>query len=291
MNILAVDDEELPLRLLVDSISKAIPSAEIHSFQDPNEALEHLSTNQCDIAFLDIEMRGMTGLEFSRKLKDISPQTNIIFVTGHTEYAVDAFRVGASDYLLKPPTPESVLQALEQLRNPIRNDSTNRIRIQCFGNFEVFYNGKPLAFKRIKTRELFAYLVDRAGAGVTSEELISVLWENGLNTHSRQSNLRNLISDMKKTLAETDADDVIIKNGRTIVIDCNAVECDYFDFLHNIPYAINCYHGEYMAQYSWAEITTAAFIKINGEFKRSPFIFITSKKILLSINYSSYASI
>ena len=83
MNILAVDDEELPLRLLVDSISKAIPSAEIHSFQDPNEALEHLSTNQCDIAFLDIEMRGMTGLEFSRKLK----------ATPHKDHLLDFARV------------------------------------------------------------------------------------------------------------------------------------------------------------------------------------------------------
>ncbi len=261
MNIIAVDDEELPLKLLVDSIRKAIPSAEIHTFQDPCEALEHLGANRCDIAFLDIEMNGMTGLDFSRKLKELSPQTNIVFVTGHTEYAVDAFRVGASDYLLKPPTPESVLQALEQLRNPIRNDSANRIRIQCFGNFEVFYDGKPLAFKRIKTRELFAYLVDRVGAGVTSGELISVLWEDGLNTHSRQSNLRNLISDMKKALAEVGADGIIIKNGRTIAIDCSAVDCDYYDFLRNVPYAVNCYHGEYMTQYSWAEITTASFIK------------------------------
>lgn len=98
------------------------------------------------------------------------------------------------------------------------------------------------------------------GAGVTSGELISVLWEDGLNTHSRQSNLRNLISDMKKTLTEIGADNIIIKNGKTIAIDCSAVDCDYYDFLHNVPYAVNRYHGEYMAQYSWAEITTASII-------------------------------
>lgn len=120
----------------------------------------------------------------------------------------------------------------------------------------MFCNGKPFAFKRIKTRELFAYLVDRVGAGVTSGELISVLWEDGLNTQSRQSNLRNLISDMKRTLDEAGADNIIIKNGRTIAIDC-----DYYDFLRNVPYAVNSYHGEYMAQYSWAEITTASIIK------------------------------
>lgn len=62
----------------------------------------------------------MTGLDFSWELKKLSPQTNIVFVTGHTEYAVDAFRVGASDYLMKPPTPKSVMQALEMLRNPVK---------------------------------------------------------------------------------------------------------------------------------------------------------------------------
>lgn len=260
MHILAVDDEELALGMLVDCTKEALPDAEVHGFRKPNEALAYLRENACAIAFLDIEMRGMSGLELAKRIKDISADTNIIFVTGYSEYALDAFRVCASDYLLKPTTPEAIGQAITHLRTPVRPEHKNRIRFQCFGNFEVFCDEKPLAFKRIKTKELLAYLVDRMGAGVTSGELLSVLWEDGLDTLSRRSNLRNLISDLKKALSEVDAENIIVKTGRTIAIDCRLVDCDYYDFLHRIPYAVNCYQGEYMAQYSWAEITTASLM-------------------------------
>lgn len=258
MNIVAVDDEKLALELLVDSIEKVVPEAKVNGFRKTADAISYVGENGCDVAFLDIKMRGMTGLELARQLKEICCDVNIIFVTGYSEYSLDAFRLYASDYLLKPATPEAVKQALTHLRTPIVPKSEKKIRFQCFGNFEVFCDGKPLVFKRLKAKELLAYLVDRMGAAVTMGELIAVLWEDGPDTYSRQSNLRNLISELKKTLAEAGAEDIILKSRNTISLDCDAVECDYFDFLRHIPYAVNRYRGEYMNQYSWAEITTAA---------------------------------
>ena len=264
MNIIAVDDEKLAREVLEDSIARAVPGAEVHAFRKPEEAAGYVRTNGCDVAFLDIKMRGMTGLELARRLKDICHEVNIIFVTGYSQYTLEAFRLYASDYLLKPATPDAVAQALEHLRTPIRPKHEKVIRFQCFGNFEVFCNGQPLHFQRVKTKELLAYLVDRMGASVTMGELMTVLWEDGPDTLSRQSNLRNLISDLRTTLSHAGAENVIRKERNTIAIDCNAVDCDYYDFLHHIPYAVNCYQGEYMTQYSWAEISSAAlthFIK------------------------------
>ncbi len=258
MNIIAVDDEQLALDALVDSIAKAMPTAELHGFRSPEQALEYVRKHGCHVAFLDIKMRGMTGLELARRLKDFCGDVNIIFVTGYSEYALDAFRVHASDYLLKPAAPDAVKQALEQLRTPCRPKHKNRIRFQCFGNFEVYADDKPLVFTRQKSRELLAYLVDRMGASVTMGELMAILWESGTDTASRQSNLRNLISDVRHTLKAVDAEHIILKGHNTIAIDRAAVDCDYYDFLQHIPYAVNQYHGEYMSQYSWAEITTAA---------------------------------
>ncbi len=258
MIVIAVDDEKLALDTLLDSAGKVMPNIEIHGFQNAEAALEFVGVNGCDIAFLDIKMRGMTGLELARKIKDVSPETNIIFVTGYSEYTFDAFRLYASDYLLKPATPEAVEKALMHLRNPVRPKEKEKIRIQCFGNFEVYADGNPLAFTRSKTKELLAYLVDRMGAAVTMGELISVLWEDGPSTPSRQSNLRNLISDLKYTLSAVGAKNVLVKNRNTLAINCEIVDCDYYDFLRHIPYAVNSYHGEYMMQYSWAEITTAS---------------------------------
>lgn len=103
-----------------------------------------------------------------------------------------------------------------------------------------------------------AYLVDRMGAFATMGELMAVIWEDGPDTSSRQSNLRNLIADMKNVLSDSGVDNIIIKNRNSIAIDSGLADCYYYDFLRHIPYAVNAYHGEYMRQYSWAEITTAA---------------------------------
>lgn len=261
MRVIAVDDEQLALEALLDAVGKAIPDADTHGFRVPSEAEKFVRENGCDVAFLDIEMRSMTGLELAQRLKSILCDVNIVFVTGHADYSLAAFRLYASDYLLKPAAPAAVAQAVQNLRHPVRPKWEKTIRFQCFGNFEVFADGRPLAFKRAKAKELLAYLVDRMGAGVTMGELVSVLWEDGLNTLSRQSNLRNLISDLKKALTEAGAENILQKHRNTIAIDRDAVDCDYYDFLRHIPYAVNCYRGEYMKQYSWAELTTASLQK------------------------------
>lgn len=257
MNIIAVDDEKLALDVLVDSIRKTAPDDRVTGFRRPAEALDFLRENICGVAFLDIKMRGMTGLELARQLKDVQGDINIVFVTGYSEYTMDAFRLYASDYLLKPATPEAVRQALEHLRTPVRPEQKKRVRFQCFGNFEVFVDNRPLVFSRARAKEVLAYLVDRKGASVTMGELMTVIWEDGVDSSSRQSNLRNLIADLKSVLSDAGAGDILLKSRNSIAIDCALADCDYYDFLNQIPYAVNAYHGEYMAQYSWAEITTA----------------------------------
>lgn len=243
MRIIAVDDEKIALEALVASISKVICETDVRGFENPEEALEYVLENDCDVAFLDIKLRGMTGLELARRLKENRANVNIIFVTGYSEYSLDAFRLYASDYLLKPATPDDVRMALEHLRTPVKPTQRKRVRFKCFGNFEVYVDDKSLSFKRAKTKELLAYLVDRMGASATMGELIAVLWESGPDTSSRQSNLRNLITDLKRTLSEFGAEDIIVKNRNTIAIDRDAVDCDYYDFLRHIPYAVDS--GEY----------------------------------------------
>ena len=234
-----------------------MPGADVIGFRKPEDALDCVRENDCAIAFLDIKMRGMTGLELAKRLKDIRGDINIIFVTGYSEYSLDAFRLYASDYLLKPATPDAIRQAMEHLRTPVKPEQTKRVRFQCFGNFEVFVDNKPLIFKRSKSKELLAYLVDRMGSSATMGELMTAIWDDGPDTSSRQSNLRNLIAELKNVLSEAGVESIILKNRNSIALDCKAVDCDYYDFLRHIPYAVNSYHGEYMVQYSWAEVTTA----------------------------------
>ena len=153
MKILAVDDEALALEMLTEAIEEAVPDAELKAFQKPSQLLEEARQNGCDIAFLDIHMRGITGVELAKKLKEVNPKMNIIFVTGFDEYTGDAMRLHASGYIMKPVTAEKIAEEMEDLRFPIVPKSGALLRVQCFGNFDVFtLDGKPLHFDRSRPR-------------------------------------------------------------------------------------------------------------------------------------------
>ena len=255
MNIIAVDDEKYLLADIEKTIKEAIPGAAVTGFRKPKEALEFAKDNNIDVAFLDIKMIGMSGIELAKKLKDIKGNTNIIFVTGYFEYAVETFSIPASGYILKPITKEAVLSAMENLRNPVKVKSEKKVNVQTFGNFDVFVNEKPVVFGRLKSKEAFAYLIDRKGAYVTTAEIAAVLWEDREYDRSLQNQTQVIIAAMMKTLKDNDINDIIIKKRNQITVDKSKIKCDYYDYLNWDAFAVNAYEGEYMANYSWAEMT------------------------------------
>ncbi len=138
-----------------------------------------------------------------------------------------------------------------------QSEDGHNIRVQCFGEFEVFGNGKPLVFKRVRTKELLAVLVCHRGSMLSMGTLMSILWEDGEDTDSDRSYLRTMISDLKKTLADAGAGDIIIKKYNSIGIDPSLIDCDYYDFLEGKWEAVQHYNGQFMKQYTWAEYELA----------------------------------
>ena len=130
MNILAIDDNVLALEELVSSINEACPSDSVCSFSRPSELLDYAKENACDIAFLDIEMWGMNGIELAEKLKEIHDKISIVFVTGYSQYAPDSHTVKASGYVMKPVTKDVVKEILENLHRPVRTEPDKRVRVQ-----------------------------------------------------------------------------------------------------------------------------------------------------------------
>jgi two-component system LytT family response regulator len=182
MKILTTDNEKSALNILNRAILEVVPDAELRSFTRASASVKEVVDNGFlpDAAFLDIEMPGMTGIELAGRIKKASPRTWIVFVTGFSQYALDAYSVHAGGYLMKPVTPERVREELEQIglqREP-EPEPGCRIRVQCFGNFEIFLDGHPLEFPRKKAKELFAYLVHKRGTASTTRELASVLFED-----------------------------------------------------------------------------------------------------------------
>lgn len=253
MIIMALDDERIALAALCKAIQTSVPEAEIHTFSTPEDALAFASENFCDVAFLDILMGGDNGVEIARKLKLINPSINIIFASGNSDYYGEAFGMHASGYILKPITPQKVKAELDNLRFPVEHvAAADRLRIQAFGNFEVFVQEKPVVFKLSKTKELLAYLVDR-GTMCSNGEIIAALWEDELG--NKDSYLRKLCKDLEDTLSKLGCGDVILRQWGTIGIDKNKVDCDYYNWKKGLASGINSYRGEYMSQYSWSEFT------------------------------------
>lgn len=260
MKVLCVDDEPIVLEDVQEVLEKQPDIEQVTALMSPEDAIDWLKSNHPDAAFLDIHMGSMDGLTLAKHLKEQYHDCAVVFITGYSEYAVNAFALHADGYLLKPVTEEDVRCELDHIKNRYALEipgDRKRIYVQCFGNFEFFVDGEALRFERKKTKELLAYLVDRHGGSTTMGELVGILWEDSADTISVRSNLRNLIHDLKKTLASVNAEKVLIKSRDAIALDCSLFDCDFYDFQKGLPYAVNLYRGEYMQQYSWAELTNA----------------------------------
>ena len=271
MRIIAVDDEPLALGLLVRSIQEACPAAQISHFQSGQEALQFLESNRCDVAFLDIHMRGMDGLTLAKKIKKLNPKCNLIFVTGYSAYTGDAFTMHASGYIIKPVSTEAIHTELENLRHPVTFLPNTLLRIRCFGNFEVFSaDGEPVKFNRTKAKELFAYLVYLRGSSCTTRELAAVLFEDTEYSTKQMLYLQKIVSSMMQTLREYNAADVVHKTYNAIALNDEVVDCDYYRFLKMDVPSINTYTGEFMTQYSWAEFVTGYLDRITTSGSSAP---------------------
>ena len=258
MKIIAADDERLALEFLVDAIRRVKPNAQLITFSRPSDVLTWTREHICDVAFLDIQMRSMTGLELARQLKEIQPKINIIFVTGYSDYAGEAIQLHASGYIEKPVTEEKIRRELDDLRHPvIEMDPTALLHVRCFGNFSVYDpTGEPIHFERAKSKECLAYLISRCGGSCSIREIAGVLFEDEPYDRKQANYIQKIISAMMKSLKSAGAGAAVQKSYNTLAVDPAVLDCDYYRFRNGEITAVNSYQGEFMSQYSWAEFVT-----------------------------------
>ncbi len=252
MRAIAVDDELYMLETLVEAVAASPDIESVQEFSACSAALAYVEEKSVDIAFLDINMRGIGGLELAKRIMEIQPKCKIVFCTGYEEYAVSAFQLHVSGYLIKPITPEAVQREIDHIKNVKSNEKL--LIVKCFGNFEVLHKGDILPFKRTKTKELFAILVDRNGAGMTAKQICAILFEDDSDDTKNTAYLRQLILDLKYTLISVGAESVLQHETPYYRIDPNKISCDYISYLETGKPE---FRGEYMMQYGWAEETCA----------------------------------
>ena len=258
MIAIAIDDEQLMLYALVKAVKASDDIEEVAGFTNCDEALDWLEINNPDVAFLDINLRGINGLGMAEKITALYPDCKIVFCTGYEEYAVSAFKMHASGYLLKPISAEDIQKEIDVIKG--RKTERGILNAKCFGHFDVSCNGEKLTFKRTKSKEMLAFLIDRNGADVSSNEIAAVLWEDGTKEHNRNY-FHQLLFDVRQTLEKAGAEDVLKKNGYLYSVDASKIVCDYYSYLKTGQPE---FQGEYMTQYSWADETCGLLWRKNN---------------------------
>ena len=249
MIAIAVDDEVLMLGALVAAIKASPDISRVSQFSGCDDALDFVKENAVDVAFLDINMRGMGGLALAERILNACPDCKIVFCTGYEEYAIPAFKLHASGYLMKPVSAKDVQAEIDNIKGIRQNEKP--LAVKCFGNFEIYAKGEKLTFKRSKTKELFAFLVDRNGAGVSVAEIGAALWETD-EDQKNQNYIHQLFRDLRQSLETIGMEEIFERNNYLYSINPEKTDCDYYTYLKTGKPE---FHGEYMSQYSWAEET------------------------------------
>lgn len=263
MRFLVVDDVRLILEEETALLREIMPGCRIFSCTNAKDAIGIAERETIHVAFLDIELGTMNGIALAKHLKDRQPHIHIIFVTSFAQYAVEAFSVHATGYLLKPVRKEQLRRELTFLYGD-EDKTKKRVLVRTFGSFQVWVDGEILTFGRSKSRELFAYLVSRRGSEVTTREACAVLFENGSYDRSTKSYYQTIVADMRGALNRAGVGDIIRKSYNSISVDAERLDCDYYRFLAGEAKAVNSYQGEFMTNYSWAEFSAGALNRMFG---------------------------
>ncbi|MHB8986679.1 MAG: response regulator [Eubacteriales bacterium] len=266
---IVVDDEQPS----VDKMAKLLADSGIVDvrgrFTNPLEALEYLKKVQTDAAFLDIEMPEMDGFELSNHVLDFQGGIAVVFVTAFNEYAVEAFRLNALDYLMKPVDKERLKETLDRIIEE-KNIQIHpaQMQVKCFGKFKVVTGSGEVRFRTGKAEELLAFLIDRGGEEVNRNEIIDRIWAE-YDGDRAVAHFNTTLHYVKKALIQYGVEAPVGHARGAYRLDTAGISCDLHRFMSvvsaqnkisdiSIPEfeeAAALYTGDYLEgnEFQWAE--------------------------------------
>ena len=239
MTTIFADDSGAALVMMDLFLKKIDPEGTHLSAGSVTDAMALMEEHEADVLFLDIEMPGINGIIGAHYLEASYPKLNIIFVTGHPEYALDALKVYPSGFIEKPFDEDDIREALRHLRYPIEQAVKKPLKISCGERFTVMLNDSEFAFEHKLTMELFAYLVYKNGEVSSNAELIDVLYEGDFD---KEEELRALFKDMRGCFENAGVNSIIVKRH-----GCTT--------LNNALYDIEGELSDIAVQYGWSTET------------------------------------
>ncbi|MDF2801921.1 MAG: histidine kinase [Anaerocolumna sp.] len=236
MKVVIVDDEALAIDEVCAHLS--LYNVEIvGKYMDSGKALDNLIVDKPDVVFMDIDMPGLSGIDLAYQIQNIKYDIIIIFVTAYPQYAVDAFRVHALDYILKPLRASSFAVTMDYVSNQYElvqlkklNEKKDRLFINCLGRLEVVNKNQDIMkFSTQKCKDLLSYILCNADGTITRDDLIRQVFpgekaDNALNNYYvTLYRLRNSLANFGFT-----EDVFVIKKNYDVFIRDGV--CDFVDF-------------------------------------------------------------
>ena len=259
MRAIIVDDEPLMLKRFL-RLSEGIPDLNVvGEFESAQEALRYAGKNQVELAFLDVAMPAINGIELAKKLREIRRDILIVFVSAYEEYIWDSNRIGGDYYIIKPYNRETLEMAMERIRL-MSHRQRKELYIQTFGRFVVLRDGKPLRFTG-KAKEILALVVSRRGREISNERLYSIIWEDRPYSNENMNVFYNALSRLKRALKDMGEERLLISSAHGQMLNTEIVDCDYYDWLDKNVESRNRFVGDFMSEYTWGETVIAEMVR------------------------------
>ena len=249
MRIIAIDDEASPLNLMRIMLEGTEGTELVASFSNAVDALEYLRHVQVDLAFVDVEMPDMNGIDFANAVEALPNPPLIVFVTAYSQYAMDAWGTDAVAYILKPFDRAQLVRVLDRAEHMLSIAKRGGFEVRCFPRFDVLVAGKPVVFHSKRAKELLAYLVLHRGSWVDIGTLVYDLFGD-IDEKSSKSHYRVILTRLRQTLSELGIEDILKTEYGKIRVDIPEENCDYYRCLRGRR---SLFSGEFMQEYSWAE--------------------------------------
>ncbi|MCG5102102.1 response regulator [Oceanobacillus alkalisoli] len=286
MRVVCIDDEQLALRYIERQLAKIAEVEVIGSFVNPLEGKEFILREKPDVVFLDIDMTPVNGMEIAEKILEKLPDVILVFVTAYEAYAVNAFELNATDYIVKPLKFERLELTVNRIKNQLQNQHKRiitypqslRIKMTPSLAFEtepdVF---EPLPWRTAKTQELFIFLLQNHDVVIEKSAIIELLWDD-YDLEKAYSLLYTTIYNIRKQIKPYQKHIMLHNHSYGYLLELTQVEIDYVewskaigalpdltaDTVGDYERAMEMYAGTYLANYdyTWLEAERQRYERI-----------------------------
>lgn len=252
MNILITEDNYFEKLRLIKFVQTYNPDFNIECFDNYNDSLEYAKNNIVDLAMLDIKINSDDGYELARELKEINNETEICFVSGYSENAINAFKLDAIGFIEKPYDYDEVSKLLDRFM-AIPQKKALPVFVKTFGKFEIYKNNEIVTFNSAKAKELLAFLVNRLGETVGLDDIVMNVFDKG--TENGYNYMRIIFHRLNKILKEHDLEYLVGHQKNNYYVNLKEFDCDLYEYNNGNKDYITAYNGAYMEGYDWGKAT------------------------------------